>query len=251
MGSRAQVQQKNRAKGIAGSTLKIIAIITMLIDHIGAVVVERMIMRGVPFFGMSIEELYLLDQVLRSIGRIGFPLFCFLLVEGFMHTKSRTKYALRLGAFALLSEIPFNLAFAGKVFFPKYQNVFFTLLIGFLVMCAFSMIEEKLKVNKVLQVILQLVVLLAGMGVALLLKTDYDYLGVISITVLYVFRFNRSLQMLFGAASFLWEIPAPFAFVPAYFYNGERGLKLKFLFYAFYPVHLLILYYVAVILGIA
>lgn len=251
MNGNEQIQQSRRFKGISGSTLKIIAIATMLIDHIGAVIVERMILRGVPFVGMSIKELYLLDQVLRSIGRIGFPLFCFLLVEGFVHTKNRVKYGLRLGLFALLSEIPFNLAFSGKVFLLKYQNVFFTLLIGFLVMAAFRQIEEKYREKRLLSVILMVVSLAAGMAMAVLLKTDYDYLGVLSIVVLYVFRAYRPFQMLCGALSFMWEIPAPAAFLAAACYNGRRGLRLKYIFYIFYPAHLLILYFVAVILGIA
>lgn len=251
MSSNEQVEQSGKIKGISGSTLKIIAIVTMLIDHIGAVIVERMIVRGVPFGGMRLKDLYLLDQVLRSIGRIGFPLFCFLLVEGFVHTKNRVKYGLRLGFFALLSEIPFNLALGGKVFLPKYQNVFFTLLIGFFVMAAFRQIEEKCKEKRILSVILMVVALAVGMAVAVLLKTDYDYLGIVSIVVLYVFRNYRPFQMLFGALSFMWEIPAPAAFLAAACYNGRRGLRLKYIFYVFYPAHLLILYFIAVILGIA
>ncbi len=251
MSSNEQMQQSGKRKGISGSTLKIIAIVTMLIDHIGAVIVERMILRGVPFGGMSMKDLYLLDQVLRSIGRIGFPLFCFLLVEGFVHTKNRVKYGLRLGLFALLSEIPFNLAFSGKVFLTKYQNVFFTLLIGFLVMAAFRQIEEKYREKRLLSLLLVVISLMTGMAVAVLLKTDYDYLGIFSIAVLYVFRTYRPFQMLCGALSFMWEIPAPAAFLAAACYNGRRGLKLKYIFYLFYPTHLLILYFIAVILGIA
>lgn len=243
--------QKANIKGINGSTLKIIAIVTMLIDHVGAVIVERMILKGVTIGNMSLNELYVFDQILRNIGRIGFPLFCFLLVEGFIHTSNWKKYALRLGTFALLSEIPFDLAFAGKLFFPKYQNVFFTLLIGFLTMAVYRLIEEKCQQKWLLQIFLKLCAIGAGMGVAYFLKTDYEYYGVISIMVLYAFRSYRPTQLVFGAASFLWEIPAPAAFLPVFFYNGQRGLKLKYLFYAFYPVHLLILYYIAVILGIA
>ncbi len=237
--------------GISGSTLKLIAIIVMLIDHIGAVLVERMIISGVSFGGMSIKELYTLDRILRSIGRIGFPLFCFLLVEGFMYTHNRVKYGLRLAVFALLSEIPFDLAFTGKVFSTKYQNVFLTLLIGFMVMATFRLIEEKWKDKRILSSLLMLISFAAGMALAVFLKTDYDYRGIISIVVLYIFRTYRPFQLLSGALTFMWEIPAPAAFLAVACYNGRRGLKLKYVFYVFYPLHLLILYYVAVILGIA
>lgn len=237
--------------GISGSTLKLIAIITMFIDHVGAVIVERMVLKGVSFGGMSLKDLYLLDQILRSIGRIGFPIFCFLLVEGFVHTKNRVKYGMRLTLFAFLSEIPFDLAFTGKVFSTKYQNVFFTLLIGLLVMAVFRVIEEKYNEKRILAIVLMLLSLTAGMTLAVILKTDYDYRGVISIVVLYVFRMYRPLQLLAGAMTFMWEIPAPAAFLAAACYNGRRGLKLKYVFYIFYPLHLLLLYFIAVNLGIA
>ena len=81
-------------KGLSGSTLKIIAMVTMLIDHIGAAVLARMIISGNA-------ELYDLYMVLRKIGRLAFPIFCFLLIEGFCHTKDVKKYTSRLCLFAL------------------------------------------------------------------------------------------------------------------------------------------------------
>ena len=114
-------------KGLSGSTLKLIAIITMLIDHIGAAVIARLLIAG-----QGSEMLYKIYYAMRAVGRVAFPIFCFLLVEGFFYTGSRKKYALRLFGFALLSEIPFDLAFSGKILEFGYQNVFFTLLIGLL-----------------------------------------------------------------------------------------------------------------------
>lgn len=96
-------------KGLSGSTLKLIAIITMLIDHIGAAVIARLLIAG-----QGSEMLYKIYYAMRAVGRVAFPIFCFLLVEGFFYTGSRKKYALRLFGFALLSEIPFDLAFSGK-----------------------------------------------------------------------------------------------------------------------------------------
>lgn len=91
------------------------------------------------------NPLYQTDMVLRGIGRVAFPIFCFLLVEGFLHTKNVWKYAGRLALFALVSEIPFDLAFQGEWLFMGYQNIFFTLLVGLLVMIAFQTAEEKLR----------------------------------------------------------------------------------------------------------
>ena len=125
-------------KGFSGSELKMIAIATMLIDHIAATVIIRVLK-----FGGYNDSLYQLYRVMRNIGRIAFPIFCFLLVEGFMHTRDREKYALRLGCFAAISEIPFDLAFNGKILEVGYQNVFFTLLLGLLTMMAYDSVMNQ------------------------------------------------------------------------------------------------------------
>ena len=236
-------------RGISGSTIKIIAIVSMLIDHIGAVVVYRYIGYTIRQGNIAPNEIYELYHLLRNIGRWGFPIFCFLLVEGFLHTRSVVKYALRLGLFALVSEIPFNLAFSGRVFDPSYQNVFFTLFIGLLVMICFRTVERT-NLHIALKALFFLLSLIAGYYIAVFLCTDYNGIGVCCILVIYFFRNNKSLQLLAGSLAFMWEVPAPMAFIPIAFYNGKRGLKMKYFFYAFYPVHLLVLYFTAYLLGL-
>ncbi|MDR1766514.1 MAG: conjugal transfer protein TraX [Lachnospiraceae bacterium] len=110
-------------RGLSGFALKMIAIVTMLIDHIGYVSVF------VFPYRLGNGEYYFY-HIARTIGRVSFPLFCFLLVEGAIHTSSRIKYAWRLLVFALISEIPYNLAFYRRISDWTMQNVFLTLLIG-------------------------------------------------------------------------------------------------------------------------
>lgn len=252
-----------RLKGITGSTLKMIAILSMLIDHTGAVLLERMlIQRGwyhamwqgeeaLTQFYQSNLGLYALYFVMRQIiGRLAFPIFCFLLVEGFLHTRSVLKYACRLGIFAVISEVPFDLAFYGTPFFWGYQNIFFTLLIGLLVMIAFRCIAEKLQTRFVLKLPLYVLALAAGLVAADLLCTDYGARGVLSIMAIYIFRKVKWQQILAGCVTFLWEITAPLAFIPIGFYNGKRGIKIKYFFYAFYPIHLFLLYLIAYFCGL-
>ena len=130
--------------GISGSTLKMIAVITMLIDHVAAGVLGRYLtmyaLDSTPG-AIDYNTLWIIYEVMRGIGRVAFPIYCFLLVEGFTHTKSVGKYSLRLLLFAFVSEVPFDLLFNGKVVDLSYQNVFFTLWIGLLVMWGFQWVE--------------------------------------------------------------------------------------------------------------
>lgn len=220
---------------LSGSSLKIIAIVTMLIDHIGAAILYETVHTE---YGVRIYYLF------RTIGRIAFPIFCFLLVEGFLHTHDVKKYALRLGVFCVISEIPFDLAFTknGDSIWI-HQNVFWTLFIAFLVMVMMNEIEIKMPFSSFqMKRTLQLACMLFGGAIAYFMRTDYDYKGVFAICALYIFRRKRWQQLIVGALCFLWEPWAILGFVPIFFYNGKKGLSMKYFFYLFYPAHLILLY---------
>ncbi len=233
------MEARKKSFGFSGSTLKLMAIIIMLIDHTGATVIHSI--AALPAVLRDHELRVLWQQIYnvsRSIGRLAFPIFCFLIVEGFIHTRSLSRYALRLFLFALISEIPFDIALKGSWYYPSSQNVFFTLLIGLLVLIGIRYLTD----NGTRRLLLALIPLAAGMALAWWLKTDYSYKGVFLIAVLYLLRNSRLYQCIGGAAAISWELPAPLAFIPIYFYNGERGFSMKYFFYFFYPVHLMILY---------
>ena len=167
-----------------------------------------------------------------------------------MHTRDREIYALRLGCFAAVSEIPFDLAFNGKVLEVGYQNVFFTLLLGLLTMMAYDAVMNQSRWSVWKRTALSTIAILAGMFAAEFLSTDYGALGVLCIMVFYLFRRSRIQQVVFGCLAFVWwEWAAVFAFVPIFYYNGKRGFGMKYFFYAFYPVHLLILYLIVYKMG--
>ena len=105
--------------------------------------------------------------------------------------------------------------------------------------------------NQALKVILYILIVAAGMALAYFLKTDYAEKGVFCIMVLYIFRKKKMWQIIAGCASFIWETPALFGFIPIAFYNGTRGWKMKYFFYIFYPAHLLILYLLCYFMGIS
>lgn len=311
--------QKEKKKGISGSTIKMIAVAAMLIDHIAAALLTRLlIVRGILEINASDDMtmvmqwlaenagLYYITMAMRMIGRLGFPIFCFLLVEGFQKTRSVKKYALRLGLFALLSEIPFDLAVSGTVLEFGYQNVYFTLVLGILALWAVSWLSghelpvglrwivtvlgflapagyglwmmgtglvgliiggillvgtavililygKKRGLPDMQKICACIVAVAAAMALADLLRTDYGGMGVLTIAAMYLFREGKVKSMLAGcvvlAVMSLSELPAFLALIPVAFYNGERGLKMKYFFYLFYPVHLLLIWLAALLMG--
>lgn len=147
-------------------------------------------------------------QVMRFIGRIGFPIFCFLLIEGFLHTSSKKKYATRLFLFALVSEFPFDYALFNTPFAPGYQNVFFTLFLGLLTIWVIDTVSHK-EINPNLQWIVKILIAAAGCLTAWLLQTDYDYKGIILILLLYLFHDQKFLCTLVSCMSLLGKPPLP------------------------------------------
>ncbi len=228
-------------KFLSGSTLKWIAIITMLIDHIGAVIIPHVYSKGIAVRWVNWEIVY---QVFRTIGRLSFPLFCFLLVEGYRHTSNKWKYLGRLIVFAFVSEVCFDWAIYGEYIYKGSQNIFFELALGVLLMIGTDFFEKKLK-NIYLHGASSVAIWFAGMLIARLFELDYGMYGILSIGILYLLRNVPNLQLLGGALSFCWELPAPLGFVFAYFYNGERGKQRKYFFYIFYPIHLALLWLIS------
>lgn len=218
-------------KGLNSYQLKWIAIITMLTDHVGAVLFPEY-------------------QILRGIGRISFPIFCFLLVEGFHYTHDWKKYFLRLFAFAWISEIPFDLAFFGTWYAPQHQNVFFTLALGILMMYVLKRHETLLLLNRP-GMMLTPWLIAAIMTVSVLMKTDYSIKGLYIILIFYLLRNNRMAAVwLVGGFELLLGYIYPnsnqwfaiLAMIPVLCYNEKQGKKMKYFFYLFYPIHLLILW---------
>ena len=126
-----------RGPGLSGTALKRIACLSMLLDHIGASLLENGLFKQGAFWPGDVQ----LDGVLRLAGRLAFPIYCFLLVEGFLHTHDFKKYALRMLGFALISEWPFDWAFFSGVYWG-HQNVYFTLLLGLALILALYMTRK-------------------------------------------------------------------------------------------------------------
>lgn len=232
---------------VPAGTLKIIAIVTMLIDHFAAGVYASLYSCGYLYrhgFSYRAVDVYFLC---RNIGRFAFPIFCFLLVEGFFYTKSRVKYFRNLFIFAFISEVPFDLLLMNGIGF-KGQNVYFTLFLAFLMIWGITKVKEKFFEDPIISLVLEAGMILSACFAAHILKTDYSYYGIVLVAIFYYYRENRFLACLVGYVWFLFEPWCIFAFIALLLYNGKRGIGLKYFFYAFYPAHLLLLYGLRVLL---
>lgn len=197
----------------------------MLIDHVAAI--------------FPISSQY--SNIMRGIGRISFPIFAFVLVEGFYHTRDRKRYMLRLLTFALITELFFNLAISQNIFYPWHQNVLFTFLISLFVL---DRIDKEQNQN------LSILWIIGGCLGALLFSTDYSAFGVLMVVLLWKYRGNFTMialmLLLVNTLLALFSTPIQhlglLAIPILFFYNGRKGYALKYFFYAFYPIHLLLLY---------
>lgn len=224
-------------RGISSSTLKIIAMISMLIDHIAYIVIAPVLIEN----GLE-GYLYALYRGMRGVGRIAFPIYCFLLTEGFFRTRDRKKYAFRLLLFALISEIPYDLAFYRSVWDPGHSNVFFTLLLSYIMMAVMEEAKTHFQNRWIIMVAYLAAFAVCG-RCAEWMQCDYGIKGIVAVALFYLFRMNKGEQLLAGCVAFCWEPAALAAFPLIAFYNGKRGINLKYVFYAFYPVHILLLHY--------
>ena len=169
------------------------------------------------------------------------------MAEGFIHTRDRKKYTLRMLLFALLSEIPFDLAHYHTFFRLSLQNVMFTLTVSLLTLMALDWAERRAGESKGLYWALTAVITAAGMTLAYLIRGEYVFLGVLTVALLYLLRdrigekplyYGRLLSLVPLLVASPWILLAvPFLLA----YNGSRGKGSKWFFYVFYPVHFLAL----------
>ncbi len=228
-------------------SLHIMAMLFMLCDHLWGTIVPG-------------------NDWLTCIGRISFPIFAFMIVEGYFHTKNLKKYVCRLLLFAIMSEIPFNLAMGSSVFFPVHQNVLWS----FLISIGLIHLNEKAKRTRkfLIQTAVGFVTVILGYLVGIITMVDFYHAGILTVLVFYFFRQKKwycyigqllclwyiNIEMLggfayelhFGGQTYFFSRQglALLALVPIWLYRGKQGYHSKILqyaCYAFYPVHLLIL----------
>ena len=216
-----------------GTMLKIIAMISMVFDHVGDM-----------FFPDLLWPI--------MIGRLAMPIFSFCIAEGYIHTRDKNKYLLRMGIFALVSEVPFDLAFEGKLNLT-HQNIMVTFFLAILALKFFDLIrgEKNEETGKYSagKILIGTLAVIAMAVVALLVKADYTVFAVIAVFLFYVlkdvgkfFRTGAGVAFLAATRTVGYYCTTGLSIIPLLLYNGKKGRGLKWLFYAFYPGHLLLLY---------
>lgn len=226
--------------------LKIIACLTMFLSHLA----QSYLLYILGY--IRIADLSML------IGRVAMPIYCFMVAQGMLLTKDKKSYLKRLFIFALVSEIPYDLAFRNTIFEYYNQNVIFTLFLGALLIYIWQVIENK-SYKVYIKISLMLIIAILFCFLAQMMFTDYSYKGIIAISLLYLTFSNKYLTALVLFLSFYFE-----AYVTGYslyipfivylsiplilLYNGKRGKYSKYGFYLFYPGHLMLIYFLKLVL---
>ena len=232
---------------LTAAVLHIIAMTLMLMDHLWATLLPA-------------------KEWLTCAGRVAFPIFAFMAVEGYFHTRSFKKYILRMLLFAVLSEIPFDLMYGGTWFYPVHQKVLWTFLLSLLGVWLMEQVRKKGKTWMYLLVCV--LVVLAGLVLGTLCMVDYYGAGVLTVFVFYFLHGRKWWCFLGQLAALYWlnvellgglmypvqlfgmefelcqQGLALLALIPIWLYRGRQGYHSKpfqYLCYAFYPVHMLLL----------
>ena len=239
---------------ITSAALHIMAMVFMLCDHLWGTVVPG-------------------NDWLTCVGRLAFPIFAFMIVEGYFHTRDLKKYVLRMLIFALITELPFNLAIGGNFFYPMHQNVLWT----FLIAIGLIYLNERARViGKIwLSILVGVGTAVLGVAVGLLTMADYYHVGVLTVLVFYFFR-QRKWWSYLGQLVCLWYLNfemlggfgyvfemfgrefffprqglAILALIPIWLYRGKQGYYnkvMKHIYYWFYPAHLAVLWIISLFL---
>lgn len=233
-----------RIQCLSGAWLKLIAILSMLADHINKALIYPNLVSDDGFLAV-------VSDLFDIIGRIAFPLFCFMLVEGYFKTHSRKKYLLNLLLFGVISEVPFDMFTTASSFNTNWNNVMFTLALVLVTIWCIDILKGKMqKLPKVLWYLLSLGIVAVMCIAAMLLSLDYEHHAILIGYFFYLFHDRPIFAIPFGYASMFKEPWALLGFGLTLTYNGERGKQNKMLNYWFYPVHLLILGILRLCLGI-
>lgn len=232
---------QDRIRVLSGAQLKYIAFLSMLIDHVNKALIYPNLNGG---------ALNVVSNIFDILGRIAFPIFIYLLVEGFFKTRSRWRYLMTLLIFGVISEVPFDMFTTGTFIEPNWNNIMFTLALVLVTIWIIDVLREKMEtMPKALWYLLSFLIVAVMCFAASNMSLDYEYHAVLIGYFFYIFHERQILAIPFSFISMYKEPWALLGFGLTLTYNGKRGRQYKIINYLFYPVHLLILGILRMYLG--
>lgn len=241
---------------VTADGLKMFACVVMLIQNIGIAIVENGFIRLDQYTQESLSAAMETDSnlmfqagvgsVMQLVGGMAVPIFAFLLVEGFLKTSDYRRYLLSMLVFAVISEVPYDLALNQKPFYFSSQNALFSMTICLLMLYFLKMAKEK---QGALSAALQVLIVLCAVIWCSLFRTQYGLCMVLLAAIFYLFYTKNVLKTVLGIVVSLLYVTGPLSFYGIWCYNEERKDTLpKYAYYAFYPLHLLVLWAIAKLL---
>jgi len=238
-----------RTPNVSADALKIFAGVTMLIHSIGIIIVEKGIICLNQYTQQELSQALADDpdlmviagvgSVLQLIGGLAVPVFAFLLVEGFRNTSSYCKYLLSMAVFALVTEIPYDFAMNQGLVDWSSQNALVTMCICLLMLYFLKMFAQK---SGFIYHVVRVVIVLCALVWVTVLRAEYGLCMVLLVAIFYLFHNKNILKTVLGGAVSLLYVTGPLAFYAIWFYDEKRNdIIPKYVYYIFYPVHLLVL----------
>ena len=238
-----------RTPNISADGLKIFAVIIMLIQNIGIAIIEKGMIHLDQYTRADLAQAMAEDSklmtlagvgsVMQLIGGLAVPIFAFLLVEGFQKTSNYGKYLLSMVTFALISEIPYDLANSQKLIDWSSQNALVTMCICLLMLYFLKFFEGK---KGMIYKVACFTIVLCGVVWVTLFRAEFGLCVVLLVAIFYLFRSRNALKTFLGMIVSLLYVTGPLAFYGIWCYTEERKDKLpKYAYYIFYPLHLLVL----------
>lgn len=245
-----------KTPSVTADGLKLFACVTMLIQTIGIAIVENGIIHIDQYTqeGLSLamaEDSNLMmwagiGSVMQLIGGLAVPVFAFLLAEGFRHTSDIRRYLLSMLIFAVVSEVPYDLAVSGTVWDLSTQNALVSMTVCLLMLCCLKAAGE---LKGFAGVLVKICIVLGAVLWVTLFRAQYGLCLVLLTAVFYVFYGRNVLKVVLGIIISLMYVTGPLAFYGIWCYNEERKDRIpKYVYYAFYPLHLLVLGLIALLL---
>lgn len=254
---KVQEQEKKKdRRGLTASGLKVIAMVALLFQNIAYVVLDRIMdIVNVDMTDQAAADQFFSQHMttlsvyffLVVLGYLALPILCYLLVEGYTKSTRKIQDIAELGVFALLSEVPFDLAMQGKVLEFTSQNMYMSLFVGLLAVAGVHYAWEQNADNKLAKYLLTalytIVALFAG-----ILGGMYLCFAPLVMVCMYIFKDRKMVAAATGCLSLsclsIYNLPFFLSLIPIKFYNGKPGRKMGYILYLFYPVHLLVLYFI-------